>query len=576
MLTAAFRARRHADSDSGYAMLMVIASVLIMTIMGAGALVVATQQQTLSRRDQDYNGAYQAAQSGVEDYLARLQANANYWTNGNVDANNPAFTSQTQVPGTASGATFQYSIDTSTVLTQGYMTLTSIGRVNGKQRKLTTKLGKQSFLNYMYFTQYETIDPVAYASAPPANTCDKYAYTTAQQTTPRVAPAQGRAYCALINFIDSDTLKGPVYSQDKINLTGDPTFTDTFKTGWLDPAGVYYNCNSQSACNPTFSNGRPSFALIDFPKSNDALRPYADPSVGGTGCLFQGPTSMVFHAPVSPATTGTVTIKSPYTPSGTSTGACGTHNWGTASGQTITVPTGQVIWVDANSTSCSSMPVTFPYPVPGDLSSGDNPPKLKPSCANGDAYVSGWVKGQLTIGTTNNIFITNQLRYVGSNSSANDSNLATGIPTNTTVGNSGSVVPATDINGTDVLGLSAANFVQVYHPLDDTDTSKDDDITTAPYPLTNLLIDAAIVASRDSFLVSDWDKGPAKGVLSLKGALIQQYRGPVGTSSNGSVVNGYAKNYEYDPRLPTLNPPHLADLAASSWISVAQYEGPSN
>jgi hypothetical protein len=210
--------------------------------------------------------------------------------------------------------------------------------------------------------------------------------------------------------------------------------------------------------------------------------------------------------------------------------------------------------------------------VSGDANAAGQPTKLRPSCGNGDAYVQGWVKGQVTIGTVNNIYVTNSIRYVGTNVSPSASNLNSGIPTSSNVASSSSVAPTTDTASSDILGLAAANFVEVYHPLD----SNNANVSTGGFPLTNILIDAAIVASRDSFVVSDWDSGPALGVLSVNGAIIQQFRGPVATSSGTTLGTGYAKNYAYDNRLHTLNPPHLADLASSSWISVAQGEGLSN
>jgi hypothetical protein len=92
--------------------------------------------------------------------------------------------------------------------------------------------------------------------------------------------------------------------------------------------------------------------------------------------------------------------------------------------------------------------------------------------------------------------------------------------------------------------------------------------------MTNLQIDAAIVASNDSFLVQDYDSGPALGVLTIDGGMIQAFRGPVATSTNGgSVVTGYAKDYNYDGRLRALSPPHLADLASSAWNAVTFGEG---
>jgi type II secretory pathway pseudopilin PulG len=556
LISLAERGRRR--DESGFAMVVVIASILIMSILAVGALTLSSAQQKLARRDQDSSGSLQAAQSGVDDYLARLQADPNYWTKGNVDTANAAFTTPTSVPGAASGAKFTYSIDTSKIQSQGFMSLVATGYVKNRKRTLTVRLEKQSFLDYMYFTQFETLDPVAYSSPPSG--CNKYNYTTPGQPTARTNPP-----CTNINFASTDTLKGPVYSQDKVLLDGSPKFTGTYRTGWNDPAGLLYGC--VSSCSPSFAKGK-GYAFINFPSTNSALRPYADPAVGGLGCLFAGPTNIVFDGVVGGV--GKMTVTSPGTSSTKSTGACGMRNWSTP--QQIPVPSGQVIWVDSRSGSCSSFPSGFPYPISADKNSSDNPAKLKPLCGNGDVYVQGWVKGQVTIGAVNNIFVTNHLRYVGTNTITTPASLATGVPTSSDPTSASSDSPAADVAGTDILGLAAANFVQVYHPLDSAQSDANN-VSSSPYPLTNFLIEAAIVASSDSFIVPDWNKGPVLGVLSVKGAIIQQFRGPVATGGGSSLSTGYAKNYAYDDRLRTLNPPHLADLASSSWISVAQGEG---
>ena len=49
------------------------------------------------------------------------------------------------------------------------------------------------------------------------------------------------------------------------------------------------------------------------------------------------------------------------------------------------------------------------------------------------------------------------------------------------------------------------------------------------------------------------------------GKQAQNFRGPVGTNSGGSVVSGYAKNYNYDDRLRYIEPPHFIDPVQGSW-----------
>lgn len=559
MLIRPLPKRRRCD-DGGWAMITVIGSMLVMTIFATVALAVVTNGMRTARRDQSFLAALQAASAGVDDYVARLQFNPNYFTLGNSDPTNPALGGWTPVPGSATDAQFTYVVDSSQTLSTGIIKLTASGRVRSTVRTVAVRLAKKSFLSYMYFTKYETIDPIAYPAslAPPANTCNKHSWAPENRPMPTYPPY----WCAPIRFIGSDVLKGPVHSQDQIRIQGGATFADEFSTEWNDPALKYWVDFAGAGSTPAFSQP-PSYSIIPFPQTNTALRQWADPAQGGSGCLFQGPTRIVMMG------NGQMSVQSPQTSSSVSTGACGKRNWNTA--QTFTAPTGQVIYVDAFAGNCTNPMAGFP-PIAGDTNSLAGPAKLRPDCHNGDAFVEGWVKGQYTIGAANNIFVTNHIRYVGTNTAVSQSDLGTGVPTVS------STPPSSkDKAGNDLLGLAAANFIALYHPLkcpgspaSCTETSPN--VTTSPYPLTNVQIDAALVASADSFLVQDWDSGPQLGVLTVLGGIIQAFRGPVGTTYVGGST-GYDKNYNYDDRLSTLTPPHLADLAASAWGVVTYGEG---
>jgi len=146
---------------------------------------------------------------------------------------------------------------------------------------------------------------------------------------------------------------------------------------------------------------------------------------------------------------------------------------------------------------------------------------LKPLPANGAVFinggnltVSGTLQGQLTLGTSHNVIVTNPIRY------ATD--------------------PRTDPASTDVLGLVAEQNVVISR--------------NAPH---DVAIYASIMALNSSFTVEQWWQGPPKGRLSVLGGIIQNRRGPVGTfsGSTGVKLSGYTKDYRYDTRLANLAPP---------------------
>ena len=75
-------------------------------------------------------------------------------------------------------------------------------------------------------------------------------------------------------------------------------------------------------------------------------------------------------------------------------------------------------------------------------------------------------------------------------------------------------------------------------------------------------IDAAILAIEHSFIVDHYDCGAALGTLTVKGAISQKFRGPVGTHRAGT---GYLKNYKYDDRLRYMEPPNFLDPVEPAW-----------
>ena len=142
-------------------------------------------------------------------------------------------------------------------------------------------------------------------------------------------------------------------------------------------------------------------------------------------------------------------------------------------------------------------------------------------------YVSGSYNTPLTIGAADNVVISGNLT-TNSDGAGNPSGSAT-------------------------LGLVANEFVRVMHGC----TSNQ---------LNNPTIDAAILALNHSFIVDNYNCGGSSGNLSVHGAIAQYFRGPVGqVGGTGGVLNGYAKNYNYDDRLANILPPYLFDISNSGW-----------
>ena len=135
---------------------------------------------------------------------------------------------------------------------------------------------------------------------------------------------------------------------------------------------------------------------------------------------------------------------------------------------------------------------------------------------SGTLTLSGTLKGQLSVGSSQDIVIPSNVTY------ATD--------------------PRTNPSSTDVLGIISEGDVEI----------------PSNNP-TNLEIDGCIMALGGSFYLNNYSQGPPDGTLTILGGIIQEERGPVGTfnGSTGQKLSGYSKNYLYDTRLLTSPPPFI-------------------
>lgn len=97
--------------------------------------------------------------------------------------------------------------------------------------------------------------------------------------------------------------------------------------------------------------------------------------------------------------------------------------------------------------------------------------------------------------------------------------------------------------------------------------------------LNNPIIDAAILSTKHSWIVDNYKCGAKLGEITVWGSIAQYWRGPVGTG--GGTGTGYIKNYNYDQRLFTQEPPNFLTPISATWklareseVSCTYYEEP--
>jgi hypothetical protein len=516
--------------DAGIAMVAVVGSMAVMMMFLLSALAYVLQNNAPARADQDSKTAVAAAEAGLDEYVSRLNADPTYYTQGNGDASNDAFTAAgTTIQGTgASSARYTYKLLTTAAQTAqtGAIRLQVTGSSsagNGGRtvsRTLTATLTPRGFLSYIYLSDIEVVDPALVAQAAG---CTNYYYTGRS--------ALGANGCSNIQWTSGDTVQGPLHSNDALRINGATNFTNP-KTTSSWPVLNVANPPTMSWWgdrNPPLTGYSPKYAApLAMPAGNTELLTQVAPdrdgdttTPAGPGCYYTGATRIVFQGT-------TMEVFSPSTSAADTPSRC-LDVANRANPQVKPIP--PVIYVDRTTATCTTG--TIGYPRSGEsytagtstaFSWGDT---TNYHCQQGSAYVQGVVNGQVTVSGKNDVVVTGNL--------------------------------TTQDQQTDVIGLIAGNFVWVYHPVNGSNAN----MLTAANAVTT--VNAAILSIAHSFVVQNWSQGAAVGTLNVNGAIAQKFRGAVGTGSGTTISTGYYKNYVYDARLAYLQPPFFLKPASSPW-----------
>jgi len=566
---------RRLEAEGGFALPVVVAVMLATTLATVAALQVTQQDLLPGAEDKERKAALAAAEAGVMDYLARLTAEPDYWRRCASDTQNASINQRGVTDGarrweTISGTTAQYSVEVlpangasecdvndaqATFIddSTGTFRIRSTGRTRdtegAERRSVVTTFKRRGFLDFIYFTDYETQDPTwlrrsTYGLPTRADAeeqwgngrdvvtwgnqdCVRYFREGRGAERWRGTGANGIYYsgdwrdygplaCGEISFIglsddQRDFIRGPFHTNDEILICGSPHFgrqpTDDIEVsapgatpGSGDPDGWRQGCSSgeplvnqpdDTTPEPDRGTWRLNAPILEMPPRNDELEDEALPAY-----RFVGETRIVMN--------------------GTSMTVTGTRENGRVlTNATMPVPTDGVVYVaDDDTSSCAGYDPLDPYAA-------------QPGC--GTLRVSGSYAYNLTLGAENDIIIEEDITAVG------------------------------DV----LLGLVATNWIRVYHPID---SSCEND----GGPSGGLTIQAAMLALQHSFTVDNFWCGDPLGNLTVLGAIAQRFRGPVGRF--GSPNTGYVKDYNYDDRLRFRSPPRFLDPVQSTWRVQLQAE----
>jgi hypothetical protein len=511
-------------------MILVLAVLMITTVMLSTAYMAVEGDIGLSHNDLQQKQALSAAQAGIAAYNYNLNQNPNYWelclsatATAVPGSTTETYSTKPVVASTAPSGTTVCSIANpvgtmieATTLTggatnpaAGTFRITSTGTSGSVSRTITAQYKRSSFLNFVYYTDYEVLDPSA-TPGHPTDCATHYSST---------APFRD-SNCQTIEFVTGDNIKGPLHSEDTLLVCGSPIFGRTSADQIQAPAHNNEGnggCTDSATMTGTYSATAPS---LTPPPSDSQILALTQPTYH-----FTGATTIVL-------TGATMNVTNPVL-------GWVSHN--------IALPSNGVMYVsNSTTTTCSETYTPFTantiYPAMNGNAAGSN---YDPNCGN--AYISGTYTTPLTIATENDIIINGNVT-----------------PTGQTLG----AAPS----GTPVLGLIANNFVRVYHPVSGTPPPGGGTCyaSNANGSMTDPYIYAAILAINHSVIVDNYNCGNALNSLHVFGAIAQLFRGPVGTGGSGGT--GYLKDYNYDDRLANIEPPYFLNPVSAAWYVQRQTE----
>jgi len=377
------RLRRFICQDDGFTMMVAIGVMLVSSLLLVATFTAADGDIRLTSTDASQKSAYYAALAGLSEYKYQLNSNPNYWLSC------PS-TGKVPVPG-ASGETYQVktlhseghtaseckakvqsAIVESASSAKGTFRIESTGTYDGQTRSLVATFTHPGFLNYVYFTNYEILDPSAQSPSP--TNCEHY-YSYRKEHT--------GLGCVEIQFAEKDKINGPLHTNDAADVcekSGNwPTFGRTSSDMIEMNGGYHAGCSAMTKIHTVGTYTEKAPTLVP-PETDSEL-------LATAGYKFQGKTFLELKA------------GSPNTIAITSVGPGGTKIEPTKA-----FPSNGVIYVENSASGCGLSYTPFKTDYTDDS-----------GCGN--VYVRGTYTESLTIAAANDIIIDGNLKTAENSSS---------------------------------------------------------------------------------------------------------------------------------------------------------------
>lgn len=240
--------------EDGVTMIIALGVMVVTSLLLAGTLIGVDGDIQLTSKSTSQKKAYYAALAGINDYQFHLNANPEYWTTctgaSNVAVPNTTDESYSIILVPAEGSGYSKCEPTNANASMIQQTGTAAGTfriestgVSGKEtQSIVATIKHEGFLNYVYFTEFETSDPVQYENASAYAGCDKH-YEARQKWEAEEPQKKNGIHCNVISFGANDGVHGPIHTNDKAAICGEPVFGRSpedkveFNGGWYASCG---------------------------------------------------------------------------------------------------------------------------------------------------------------------------------------------------------------------------------------------------------------------------------------------------------------------------------------------------
>jgi type II secretory pathway pseudopilin PulG len=507
-----------AGAQDGFTMIIALMVMFVTSLLLVAAFTAANSDDQLAHQDTTQKQAYYAALAGVQEYEYELQSNPDYWETCGAPKSTvpeeasesydvkllPASSAPTGTTECSASNPIGTVIESKGPLANTFR-IKSVGSVKNAgytasaTRTIIATFRVSGFLDYIYYTNFETLDPGLY-NAPAACIGAYYSQW------------EGKAECQSIVFTSGDEVNGPMHTNDAARVEGSATFGrkgqspsdvveingGTYPSASCEGSAKYYTATSCYTKGATLTPPPEDTTLASYVKSPNEF-------AGATHLILNGTTN---------------TIKATYYEENAKGELVQAE-------KTISWPENGLIFVTHGAKACG-----YAY----EAENNDNSYEVEHEKSCGTVYVKGTYSKSLDIGAESDAVI--------------DGNV---MPTSVESD------PGAEPTGTAVLGLIAQNYVRVYHPCSGYKGNEEGS-------LENPYIYAAILSTTHSFIVDNWKCGKELGKLHVYGAIAQDYRGAVGTTGG----TGYLKDYKYDSRLATDEPPYFLAPLKAGWTIIRE------